>query len=219
MSVMAKQTRFLDLQMADLRFVGAECVEVDEAGTDGGVFMVEVGGELGSALGVDGHLEGANPVETPKGVGDGLRESGFAQADGAVFLFETVHMLLVCSGVVAGKENRVAGEAGFDGVQRRFGFAFGRSRAGAELGIGAVRGELGGRRFRDNFGCEFRLRRAEVFGYRECTVLLLQKLLLFALGGAADGAGCHTVLEVRFSRLHRSMRSGENELCDLEQSG
>ena len=47
-------------------------------------------------------------------------------------------MIVVGVDVACGKEHGAAGEAGFDGVQGRFGFAFVGAGSGAVLGVGAV---------------------------------------------------------------------------------
>jgi len=51
---------------------------------------------------------------------------------------------LIMCGVIAGEQDGVAGEPGFDGVEGDFGFSLGGARAGGEKSVGAVGGELRG---------------------------------------------------------------------------
>jgi hypothetical protein len=62
----------------------------------------------------------------------------FVVADGVVLVEEGINVLLVRGRMIAGQQDGAAGEPGFDGVQRGFGFALGRGGPGTELGVGAV---------------------------------------------------------------------------------
>ena len=57
------------------------------------------------------------------------------------FLAVALDMLLVGFHIVGQQEHGLAGEGGFDRVQRGVGFAFRRLRPGALLGIGSIGGE------------------------------------------------------------------------------
>lgn len=146
--------------------------------------MRELFGELRAAAGKDGPLERTNAIETPEGIGDGLDKRGFAKAGGLVFVLELLDVVLIGGGIVGGKQDGAAGERCSDCVQRRFGFAFDRGRAGGELGVFLVSGELG---FGDG-----------VSGFGRCSGLRVGnlgsftgQLLSFALGGAANRTGSH----------------------------
>ena len=51
---------------------------------------------------------------------------------------ETIHVGLIGGEVIRRQQDGAASETGFEGVQRRIRFAFGRARAGGELSVGAV---------------------------------------------------------------------------------
>jgi len=59
----------------------------------------------------------------------------FGGADGLVFVEEALDVGLIGGGIVAWQQDGAAGETGFDGVQRRFGFAFGSFGAGRKLSL------------------------------------------------------------------------------------
>jgi len=54
--------------------------------------------------------------------------------------------------IVGGQQYGATGEPGLDGVERRFGFTFGRLRTGGELRIVAIGSELGFGRHREKKG-------------------------------------------------------------------
>ncbi len=120
----AMEARFLEVQIAELLFVGEEDLELDESGADGGVLVIELLSELGTALGVNGHFQSGDAAETPGGIGDGLNQVAFALAAGTELLFVIANVLLIGRGIVTVKEDGAAGEACFDCVEGGFGLAF-----------------------------------------------------------------------------------------------
>ena len=133
----------MKLHVTELLFVGEQAVGFDEVGAQSGTLVVEVIGELATAQSVETHFEREHAIKTPGVVSEQLHESAFASAHGPEFLEEVVNVLLVGCGIVGREEDGAAGECGSHSVQRGFGFAFRSFRAGRELGIGAVGGELG----------------------------------------------------------------------------
>ena len=105
----AGQAGFLQLQIADLLFVGNEGVGVDQIGARGEVLFVEELGEFDAAFGEYRGLETGNAGETPESVGDGLDQLALAQADGLIFIVERGKMTLVCVGGVGGQQNGASG--------------------------------------------------------------------------------------------------------------
>jgi hypothetical protein len=141
---LAAQTHFLKLQVTELFFVGKVGVELDPAGLHGRFFGLELLGELNATLRVDRHLERADTIETPSGVRERLNQTLFTKADGLELFEEIADVVFIGCGIVAGEQNGAAGERSFDRVQGWRGFALGTFRAGGELGVGAVSGELRG---------------------------------------------------------------------------
>ncbi|MGI9070764.1 MAG: hypothetical protein ACR2JB_05400 [Bryobacteraceae bacterium] len=68
--------------------------------------------------------------QTPFGIGDRLDERLFGIARWFVLGEESLDVLSVGDGIVAGQQDGAVGEPGFHGVQRRFGFSFWCFRAG-----------------------------------------------------------------------------------------
>ena len=141
---LAAEAPELKLQVPQLLFVGEEGVDFDEVRLQRGIFGAELIGKLGAAQSVDAHFECEYAIETPGVVGEQLDESAFASAHGPEFFEEIGDVVFVGGGIVGGEQDGAAGECGFDGVEGGFGFAFRGLRAGRELGVSAVGGELGG---------------------------------------------------------------------------
>ncbi|HEY6988400.1 MAG TPA: hypothetical protein VH369_08450 [Bryobacteraceae bacterium] len=186
----AHQAGFLKLQIAQLFFVDQMGVQLDQAAANGGVVLIlKHIGELDSALGIDSHFEGGDAAQAPGDIGERLDEFGFFETNGLPFLFVGGDVALVFGSVVGGKQDGGAGEAGFDGIQRRVTLTRFGAGSGAEKCIGAIGGEPGG----GDFGSCFRL---GLFG-RELLLLaggFAGELAGFALSGATDGTWCQSGL-------------------------
>jgi len=68
-----------------------------------------------------------------------LHEIGFLVADGRELFRIRGEVALVFGGIVSGEQDGAAGERGFDGVQRRSGFAFAGLGTRRELCVQAIR--------------------------------------------------------------------------------
>ncbi len=112
-----------------------------------------------------------------------------------VFGEEALQVCLIGFGVFGGEEDGAAGETGFECVQTGARFAGRSFRAGGELGIGAIGGELSGRggawgwgtwriggRGGRRCGGSFRMVGERFFGFAG-------QLAGSALGGASKGTG------------------------------
>ena len=73
----AGQAGFLELQIADLLFVGDEGVGVDQVRARGEVLFVEQLGKFDAAFGEESRFERGDAAQTLVGVGDGLYEIRF----------------------------------------------------------------------------------------------------------------------------------------------
>jgi len=109
-----------------------------------------------------------------------------------VFGEVSVEVLSIDGGIVRREKDGAPGEAGFDGVQRRFGLAFGAERTGTELSIGSIGGEAGvGDRFRA-IGLRFGFGEAEAGAGGEGLAGVLSGFgfeIVAFLGRDADGGG------------------------------
>ena len=132
------------MQIADLFFVDQEGVGVDQKRLGFEVVLFKELGEFDAAFGEDGVFESRDAEKTPIGIGDGLHELAFAETDRFIFFLESGEVALVGGGVIGGEQDGAASETGFDGVERRFGLAFRRGRAGGKESIRAIRGETRG---------------------------------------------------------------------------
>ena len=113
------EAALLEGEVGEVAAVGHEDFAGDERFAGGGVglFGVEVG-EFEQAEGVDAGFERGDAEDAPFGVGNHLHERVFLVGGGG-FLFEVaVEMGLVSDGIVCWEEDGLAGESGFDGVQR-----------------------------------------------------------------------------------------------------
>ena len=108
----AAQAGFLQLQIADLFFVGNEGVGVDQVRACGEVLFVEQLGEFDAAFGEQSRFESGDTTQTPVGVGDGLYEIRFEEAHGREFFGVGGQMVLVFGDVIGGQQNGAAGEPG-----------------------------------------------------------------------------------------------------------
>ncbi len=80
--------------------------------------------ELDAAAGVDRHFQSGDALKAPGGIGDGLDQIAFTLSDRPKIFLVFGDMLLVSSDIVGGKQDRAAGERGFDSVEGRAGFSF-----------------------------------------------------------------------------------------------
>jgi len=139
------QSAFLNAEVVQLTVVREERLGFDQRGTDGGIlFGGELGGEFYAAEGVDAGFERGDAQQAPFGVGDGLYEGAFVVGGGLVRGDETIHVGLIGGEVIRRQQDGAASETGFEGVQGRIRFAFGRAQACGEFGVGAVCVELSG---------------------------------------------------------------------------
>ncbi len=118
----AGQPRFLKLQVAKLLFVGEEGFELDQAGTESLVVILELVGKLHVASCIDGHFEPGDPAETPGGIGNGLDQIALARPDGREFLFISGDVALVVGGIIGVEQDGAAGEPCFDRIEAGSGF-------------------------------------------------------------------------------------------------
>ena len=93
-------------------------MELDQAGAQRTVVIVELVGELDAVLGVDRKLERRDTREAPGGVGYDLHQIAFAVPDGAELFLVRADVLVVRGGIVSREEDGAAGECRLDSVQR-----------------------------------------------------------------------------------------------------
>jgi hypothetical protein len=92
----------------------------------------------------DAGLHGADALEAPAVLGDGLGEIDFEGADGGEG-FADAFAVCVEGGLFSGGENvDLTGESVFVGVETRVLLAFRGCSSGGVLGVGLVSGELSG---------------------------------------------------------------------------
>ena len=138
----AGEAGFLELEIAELLFVDEHDLDIEHVGAVVGE-LLDFDGQFDAAFVEKSHVEAGNAVETPADIGDGLDEAGFFGADGLEEFFVGEDEGLVESGVVGGQADGAAGEAGCDGVETDFGFAFLGAGSGGFLRVFAIGGELG----------------------------------------------------------------------------
>jgi len=105
------------LQIANLLFVGDEGVGVDQVRACGEVLFVEQLGEFDAAFGEQSRFERGDATQTPVGVGDGLYEIRFQQADRCEFSGVGGEVAFVFGDIVARQKNCAASKSGFDRVE------------------------------------------------------------------------------------------------------
>jgi hypothetical protein len=134
----AGEAGFLKLQIAKLLFVHEQDVDLDHGDAVGVVVFGVKSRDFKAATAHEGHFQAGEPVETPTQVGDGLHESAFFGTDGLKLFFVSQDVRLVERGVIPGKEDGLAGESCFNGVEADGGFALLGFRAGGELRVRLV---------------------------------------------------------------------------------
>jgi hypothetical protein len=110
---LAIEARFLDAQVVELAVIGEVGVSLDEAGAELGGLVVELVGKLDAGESIDAVFETGNAGDAPLGVSDCLDQRGFLFANGVERLDAVQEFGFVEFGVVAGKQDGVAGEARF----------------------------------------------------------------------------------------------------------
>ena len=139
------EAALLEMQVAELFFVGERDFGGDEGGAASGVgFFGEGVGKFEATEGEDTGFERSDAEDAPLGVGDELDEGFFRLIGRTVEIKVVGETPFVGSRVVGGEEWGLAGEAGFKRVHGRFGFSFWTGGSGTELGVGAVGGETRG---------------------------------------------------------------------------
>ena len=124
-----------DGELAGVAFGAGGC---GHGGLGLGVIDVGAFGVLLEAEGEEVGFHGAEAVEAPGGVGEGLGEVGFGGALGQVFGVEGLGVFLVGCEVVGGEDDDLAGKAVAEGVYGGTLFAGGGFGAGGFGGVGAV---------------------------------------------------------------------------------
>ncbi len=142
---LAIEAAFLKREVREIFAEGDGDFGLQEMSAANGVGFIgeDVGGEFALADGIEGCFERGDTEETPFGIGDELDESAFFVVPRGVFVQVALDMSLVDGGVFAGQEDGAAGEPGFHGVPRRYGFAFGGNGPGGMLRVGAIGSEFG----------------------------------------------------------------------------
>ena len=112
----ASEAGFLELQIANLFFVGDEGVRVDQMRAGVRFVLTEHFSEFQSAFREKSRFEGRDAAKTPVGIGDRLHEIRFEKTRGREFFDIGSEVTLVFSDVVSGQQNSAPSQSGFDGV-------------------------------------------------------------------------------------------------------
>jgi hypothetical protein len=136
--VAARETGFLELEVAELLFILQENVKLDHAGTQGWVVILEVVLELETAQGIDGHFKTRDALATPGGIGERLDEFGFAEADGLELGAVLLEVVFVCRSIFGREQDGAAGESCFDCIQGDFGFTLRGAGTCRELSVRTI---------------------------------------------------------------------------------
>jgi hypothetical protein len=102
------EARFLQLEIADLLFVGKESMGVDQVRAGGEFVLFKQIREFDVAPGEEGGLQSRDAGEAPVGIGNRLNKLALVETHGFVLFREGGEMLLVSFGVIAGEQNGAA---------------------------------------------------------------------------------------------------------------
>jgi hypothetical protein len=107
----ALQTRFVDVVIAELLFVGHVGLQQDHVVTNILRVVGEGFFELGMTVGVEGEFECLDAAQTPVGIDNGLNQLAFGLANGSEIVLKRREEGSVFFDIFAGKQDGAAGES------------------------------------------------------------------------------------------------------------